>query len=238
MKKMHDLQEANENLKSKILLLQAQIKKLKSNSDSKEAPPHEPSRPKKSPRVASCITVLHASDLRKESTDTQPSQRSDSQEIIGNSQPQVDVNSSVSQMTRRAVTRRASMLSLSPGSSSVTLTNKALKNSPPERSITRSRRSAGANLEEKAVPKGSQVNKMQTRRSYSHSSIGTTSLGDDTMKHSMKRVLSSTSTSKDKKKRRSGTTVVPESPSFVETLSTKFKQGKFASLKAKFKWRE
>ncbi|KAK8732184.1 hypothetical protein OTU49_007224 [Cherax quadricarinatus] len=214
--KMLDLEERNESLESKVVILQAQIKKLKSNN-SKEISQTETGRQKRNSNVISDASSSHI----KEATGIQPSQGSDSQEIVGSSQTPVAKNSSSYQITRRAVTRRATMLSLL--NSSASSSPKASSSSPQE-GRTRLRRSRGGNLDGTSSIKLSHENKMRMRRSHSDLLSGTAPLDNETMKQAMKRVSASTSSLKCQKKRRSGTDK-PGLPGFAETLSTKLKKG-------------
>lgn len=109
LKKMHDLEEANDNMKSKVKLLQAQIKKLKAEQSQDKAQDLQKSvlKPaKSSPQLANPMQV------------TQRSEALESPEVIGSSQTQEPRLSDMPQVKSRAVTRMASTIKIPPANKS------------------------------------------------------------------------------------------------------------------------
>lgn len=215
-KKMLDLEEARDNLKSKVMMLQTQVKKKKIDS-CKTAPQVEANKQKKEVNAASDTSNSDICNPVREGTEGQDLQGSDSQEIVGSSQTEVP------QVTRFAVTRRAPTLSLMTEVQSFT-TEASVKGSKRTR---RSRRSQATILDGKSVSNSSQLDTISMQHSEVHTISDVTPLDDEAMKQAKKRVSSSTSVLKDKRRRQSDVTVIPESPASAEGLPSKVKQGLF-----------
>ncbi|KAG7163168.1 putative Centromere protein F-like 2 [Homarus americanus] len=218
MKKMLDLEEENDNMKSKVLLLQGRIKRLKSEKNGKEAPDGRADKELRNQNVKSDASSSSANNPQKEATNSLGLQGSDSQEIVESSLTQVSRNSTVSQITRRAVTRRASTLlsvPTAPKESSTKISSK----SPKEKS-TKPQRSSAVSMDEYSTHNSSQSDRLRTLRTRGRSTSTVTLLGDETMKQAIKRVSSSTSVTKDKKKRLNDLSSGVESPGVLQRSTT------------------
>lgn len=192
---MHDLEEANDNMKSKVKLLQAQIKKMKTEQNQEKAQ----DLPK---------SILQLANPQQS---TQRTEESQSPEVIGSSQTQEPRLSDVPQVKSRAVTRMASTMKIPAA------------NKSQQQVGVRTRRSLIQTQDENLLPEVLQAKATVSGLSQTQ---GRKSLvaDDDEMKRALKRVCASTSTSQEKRKRKS--TVIPESPeAVIEGLPSKVKQG-------------
>lgn len=200
---MHDLEEANDNMKSKVKLLQAQIKKMKaeqSQDKAQDLPKSVLKSGKSSPQLASPMQS------------TQRSEALESPEVIGSSQTQEPRLSDAPQVKSRAMTRMASTMKIPAA------------NKSQQQAGVRTRRSLVQMVDENALPEVLQAKAASSGLSQTQ---GRKSLvaNEDEMKRALKRVCASTSTSQEKRKRKS--TVIPESPeAVIEGLPSKVKQGK------------
>lgn len=197
---MIDLEEDNDHLKSKVILLKSQVTKLKSDIKASKNPEEGADKSRVSCGPKSVTIPANDAPNDKDNTE-QRAQSSDSHDIVYSSQNPALSKTLVAEGTRRAVTRRASSIAVSCTKVS------------PQAKRRRSQRSLITHVDENDTLIATTSN-TRTRRSLLHTS-GSRDLQSE----------GSASQSSDDKRRKSSVTVIPETQECSENIPTEVQQG-------------